>query len=67
MALGGIWARGRWSRRNIDRDPFTSETLLEIVQAKRDDVDVAYSEGARSQRDWAGQLPDQRAQVAFTR
>jgi aldehyde dehydrogenase (NAD+) len=65
LAIGGKWVQGRSSRRNTDRDPYTGDTLAEIVQASRDDVDAAYDAAAKAQRDWAAQLPDQRAQVMY--
>lgn len=65
LAIGGKWVRGRSSRRNTDRDPYTGETLVEIVQANREDVDAAYDAAAKAQREWAAQLPDQRSQVMY--
>jgi acyl-CoA reductase-like NAD-dependent aldehyde dehydrogenase len=65
LAIGGKWVQGRSARRNIDRDPYTGDALVEIPQASRDDVDSAYEAAAKAQRDWAAQLADQRAQVMY--
>jgi len=65
LSIGGKWVEGHSERRNTDRDPYTGDILVEIPQASRDDVDSAYEAAAKAQRDWAAQLPDQRAQTMY--
>ena len=40
--IAGIWRCGKEGSRLIDTDPFTGETLAEIVQANGADLDEAY-------------------------
>ncbi|HEU4698438.1 MAG TPA: aldehyde dehydrogenase family protein [Gemmatimonadales bacterium] len=63
LPLDGTWRRGRAPTRNQDRDPYTGDVLVEIPQASRDDLDLAYATAARAQPAWARQLPAERAAV----
>ena len=67
--IGGIWRRGKEGSRLIDTDPFTGETLAEIVQANKTDLDEAYESAAKAQVSWAATNPAERAAITlrFTR
>jgi aldehyde dehydrogenase (NAD+) len=61
--IGGIWRRGHEGSKLIDTDPFTGDTLAEIVQANKDDLDEAYQTAARAQVSWAVRNPAERAAI----
>jgi aldehyde dehydrogenase (NAD+) len=61
--IGGIWRRGKEGSRLIDTDPFTGETLAEIVQANKTDLDEAYQSAAKAQVSWAATNPAERAAI----
>ncbi|WP_035642609.1 aldehyde dehydrogenase family protein [Bradyrhizobium sp. ORS 375] len=63
MLIGGVWRAGNGTDRIADKDPFTGDTLLEIVEADESDVQAAYSAAVTAQRDWAAALPSERATV----
>ncbi len=47
----------------IDNNPFSGETLAEIVMADRQDLDEAYQAAANAQKAWEAVLPAQPAAV----
>jgi aldehyde dehydrogenase (NAD+) len=61
--IGGIWRHGHEGSKLIDTDPFTGETLVEIVQANGSDLDEAYQSAAKAQGSWAAKNPAERAEV----
>jgi aldehyde dehydrogenase (NAD+) len=61
--IGGIWRHGHEGSKLIDTDPFTGETLTEIVQANKGDLDEAYQSAARAQFSWAARNPAERAAI----
>lgn len=61
--LGGRWVHGHADERNVDRDPYSGETLVEIPMATADDLDHAYRTAARAQREWVTALPATRRDV----
>jgi aldehyde dehydrogenase (NAD+) len=67
--IGGIWRQGKDGSKLIDTDPFTGETLAEIVQANQADLDEAYQSAAKAQLSWAATSPAERAAITlrFTR
>jgi acyl-CoA reductase-like NAD-dependent aldehyde dehydrogenase len=56
----GRWRSGRSDRANRDLNPWTGETVAEISQATRDDLDEAYAAAKEAQRGWAAMLPTER-------
>ena len=50
--IGGQWRHGRSERLGKDNDPFTGETLVEIPQANRADLDEAYLAATKAQPAW---------------
>jgi aldehyde dehydrogenase (NAD+) len=61
--IGGIWRHGHEGSKLIDTDPFTGETLTEIVQANKEDLDEAYQSASKAQISWAAKSPAQRAAI----
>jgi aldehyde dehydrogenase (NAD+) len=61
--INGIWRHGKRGTRLIDSDPFTGETLAEIVEANKDDLDEAYESAAKAQISWAAKNPAERAAI----
>jgi aldehyde dehydrogenase (NAD+) len=63
--IGGIWRHGHEGSKLIDTDPFTGETLAEIVQANQEDLDEAYQSAAKAQISWAAKNPAERAAIVM--
>ena len=61
--IGGIWRHGHEGSMLIEADPFTGETLTEIVQANKDDLDEAYQSATKAQISWAARNPADRAAI----
>lgn len=61
--IGGDWKGGRSERVNTDRDPYTGETLVEIAQASREDLDAAFTSAKKAQGEWEAAPPSARAEV----
>ena len=63
MPIGDHWRPGSSDSTRADVDPWSGETLTEIVLADAGDLDEAYASAAAAQRDWAARPPDDRASV----
>jgi aldehyde dehydrogenase (NAD+) len=63
MPIAGKWRRGGGEDTLTDRNPFNGETVLEIRQANRADVDEAYTNACEAQRGWAEAPPSSRAAI----
>ena len=63
LPIAGEWRRGNSGHKLIDRNPYTGETLLEILQGDRDDLNAAYESAAKAQPAWAALTPVTRAEV----
>jgi aldehyde dehydrogenase (NAD+) len=63
MLIAGTWRAGRSGMRSADRDPYTGDTLVEIVLADATDVDEAYRGAGAAQPGWAALLPRERSSV----
>lgn len=61
--IGGAWRAGRTGETYADIDPYTDETIAEIVLADRSDLDEAYQAAADAFPAWAAMLPGQRAEI----
>jgi aldehyde dehydrogenase (NAD+) len=61
--ISGIWRHGKEGSKEIDTDPYTGQTLTEIVQADKSDLDEAYKAAAKAQLSWAAKLPSERTAV----
>jgi aldehyde dehydrogenase (NAD+) len=63
MPLAGSWRQGRSGTKCCVHDPFSGETLLEILLADARDIDEAYRAAAASQPAWEGATPQERRDV----
>ena len=63
LPLAGEWRRGKGKKPNRDLDPYSGEVLVEIPQASREDMDLAFAAAAKAQAGWAAKLPGERAEV----
>ena len=61
LFIQGQWQAGASSRTNTDTDPYTGETLLEIQQATKDQLNAAYAAAEQAQKAWGQTLPQERA------
>ncbi len=61
--INGAWRNGRSAKVNRDRNPYNGETLVEIQQGDRQDLDDAYASARTAQAGWAAMLPSERAAV----
>jgi len=61
--ISGVWRHGNEGSKEIDTDPYTGQTLTEIVQADENDLDEAYKAAANAQLSWAAKVPAERAAV----
>jgi aldehyde dehydrogenase (NAD+) len=59
--IAGTWRHGRQGEVEIDNNPYSGETLAEIVMANRDDLHQAYQAAAKAQKAWETVLPAERA------
>ncbi|MFH6564637.1 aldehyde dehydrogenase family protein [Pseudomonas kulmbachensis] len=61
--IAGTWREGSTGRSMTVSDPFTSEPLIEINLASKEDLNDAYSRAAQAQVAWAETGPTARAAV----
>jgi aldehyde dehydrogenase (NAD+) len=61
--ISGTWRPGKQGGIREDTDPYSGDTLAEIVLANVDDLDEAYRSAAKAQIGWAALLPSERAAV----
>lgn len=63
MWVGGAWRYGKGRGTLQNRDPYTSQLLVEIPVADEGDLDDAYRAAAAAQPHWAGMRPADRGAV----
>jgi aldehyde dehydrogenase (NAD+) len=63
LFIGGAWRQGKGQKALKDCNPYTGETILEIPEGGRDDLEEAYSAAANAHPNWAATLPSERAAV----
>lgn len=63
LLIGPSWRPGRSDRRIRDTNPYTGDTLLELISANAQDLEEAYAAAAAAQPKWATHLPTFRATV----
>jgi aldehyde dehydrogenase (NAD+) len=61
--INGAWRPGKQGGVLKDTDPYSGDTLAEIVMANAGDLDEAYRSSAKAQIGWAALLPSERAAV----
>lgn len=64
--IAGEWRTGRGAGRLADRNPYTSEVLLEIPHADERDLDEAHAGALKAQKAWAAALPANRSTIMRT-
>ena len=63
LYVNGYWRPGRDGSKEIDKDPYSGETLAEIVQGDKSDLDEAYQTAAKAQVSWAALKPASRTAI----
>ncbi|WMJ65764.1 aldehyde dehydrogenase family protein [Klebsiella variicola] len=63
LPIAGAWREGSAPQSLQVSDPYNGETLLQIKQATRDDLDEAYQTAQRAQVEWAMIGPGQRSAI----
>ena len=66
VSMGNTWTVhgvGKQGGIRKDTDPYSGETLAEIVMANESDLDDASRSAAKAQVAWAARLPSERAEV----
>src|SRR5258706_15247104 len=61
--IAGSWRPGKQGEKRVDIDPYSGETLTEIVQANARDLNEAYQAAQKAQVAWASLLPSEREAV----
>lgn len=63
LPIAGEWRDGGAGKVLQVTDPFAEQTLLEVVQADRNDLDCAYLEAEKAQVAWAAMGPGHRSAI----
>jgi len=63
MPIAGRWRPGSSDETRAVTDPWSGDTLVQIQQANRSDLDEAFAGATEAQRGWAAKLPMERAEV----
>lgn len=63
--IAGEWQKGDDDSVNTDTNPYNGDTLVEIQQATKKQLDEAYQAATTAQAEWAQQTPATRADVLY--
>ena len=63
--IAGEWQSGQDDSINKDSNPYNGETLVEIKQASKAQLDTAYEAAQDAQKEWAQTLPAERAALLY--
>ncbi|MEG9304701.1 aldehyde dehydrogenase family protein [Psychrobacter celer] len=63
--IAGEWQSGQDDSVNTDINPYSGDTLVEIQQATKEQLDTAYQAAHAAQKCWAQQTPAERAAVLY--
>lgn len=63
--IAGEWQSGQDDSINKDSNPYNGETLVEIKQATKAQLDTAYEAAQDAQKEWAQTLPAERAALLY--
>ena len=63
--IAGEWQSGQDDSINKDNNPYNGETLVEIKQATKAQLDTAYEAAQDAQKEWAQTLPAERAALLY--
>ncbi|MBI0426290.1 aldehyde dehydrogenase family protein [Psychrobacter sp. NG27] len=63
--IAGEWQKGKDDSTNTNTNPYNGDTLVEIQQATKDQLNEAYDAATQAQEAWAKQTPATRAAVLY--
>ena len=63
--IAGEWQKGKDDSINTNTNPYNGDTLVEIQQATKDQLNEAYDAATQAQEAWAKQTPATRAAVLY--
>ena len=63
--IGGEWQKGKDDSINTDTNPYNGDTIVEIQEATKDQLDEAYDAADQAQAKWAKTTPAERAAVMY--
>ncbi|WP_201525916.1 aldehyde dehydrogenase family protein [Psychrobacter frigidicola] len=63
--IAGEWQKGKDDSVNTNTNPYNGDTLVEIKQATKTQLDEAYQAAAVAQAEWAQKTPAERAGVLY--
>lgn len=63
--IAGSWQQGKDDSVNTNTNPFNGDTLVEIQQATKDQLDEAYKAANAAQKEWAQKTPAERASLMY--
>ncbi|MGP9688950.1 aldehyde dehydrogenase family protein [Psychrobacter sp. AOP22-C1-C5] len=63
--IAGEWQSGQDDSVNTDVNPYNGDTLVEIQQATKKQLDEAYQAATEAQKEWAKKTPAERAAVMY--
>ncbi|WP_201594169.1 aldehyde dehydrogenase family protein [Psychrobacter vallis] len=63
--IAGEWQKGKDDSINTNTNPYNGDTLVEIQQATKDQLNEAYDAADQAQAEWAKQTPATRAAVLY--
>ena len=63
--ISGEWQTGKDDSINTNTNPYNGETLVEIQQASKDQLNEAYDAAVTAQAEWAKQPPARRAELLY--
>ena len=63
--IAGEWQTGKDDSTNTNTNPYNGDTLVEIQQATKDQLNEAYDAATQAQEAWAKQTPAARAAVLY--
>ncbi|MDX2374152.1 aldehyde dehydrogenase family protein [Psychrobacter sp. PP-21] len=63
--IAGEWQKGKDDSINTNTNPYNGDTLVEIQQATKDQLNEAYDAATQAQEAWAAQMPAERSAVLY--
>ncbi|MGM8898426.1 MULTISPECIES: aldehyde dehydrogenase family protein [unclassified Psychrobacter] len=63
--IAGEWQSGQDDSINTNVNPYNGDTLVEIKQATKDQLDEAYQAATTAQKEWAQKTPAERASLMY--
>ncbi|WP_296173757.1 aldehyde dehydrogenase family protein [Psychrobacter sp. UBA2769] len=63
--IAGSWQQGKDDSVNTDVNPYNGDTLVEIKQATKEQLDEAYQAANAAQKQWAQKTPAERASLMY--